>query len=650
VIGRAIVLDGHSYTVVGVMPAKFQFPIQNDPVDLWTTMAIDVAPPSDGGKSMGEQRGAHYLRVVARLNPGVSVAQAQSELGGVQARLDRQYPDNRPSGINIVPEKERIVGKVHDTLLVLLGAVGFVLLIACANLANLLLTRATARQKEIGIRTALGASRAAILRQLLTESVLLALLGGAFGLLLAFWSNKLLVGFAAKSLPRVAGVGIDGRVLAFTALVAIACGVIFGLFPALQISHVKLNRTLNDAGRAMSEGAHQGRLRGALVVSEIALALVLLIGSGLLIQTLFRLQRVDPGFRKDQLVTFELYLPDARYPDAKIPPFYRDLIDRIRALPGVQAASGAFGLPFAPNNMSVGFDIAGHPVPTTERDSADTKIVALDYFRTMGIPLIAGREFGEQDTAASTPVMMINQAFAKKYFPNENPVGQHVKPGIGFGKDQSKMREVIGVVGNVSPGDLSAPPEPQVYLASAQGPINDINVIVRTSLPLESILPELRDQVHALDKDLPLLGVKTMEAYVDESIAQPRLDTLLLGIFAGLAFVLTAVGLYGVISYSVAQRTREMGIRMALGAQRGSILKIVLHQGVRMALIGVAIGLCGALALTRLISSMLYGVKAIDAVTFLCVAVLLFAIAMLASYIPALRATRIDPVVALRWE
>ncbi|HET9743621.1 MAG TPA: ABC transporter permease [Terriglobales bacterium] len=651
ILGRALTLNGQSFTVIGVMPNGFQFPIQQDHVDLWTTLAPKMVV-RDGGTPMTAQRGAHWLRTIARLKPGVTIQQATAGLNVVQSAINKAHPENRPTGIDIIPEKERLVGDVNQALLILFAAVGFVLLIACANLANLLLARSTARQKEISIRAALGAGRMAIVRQLLTESVLLSLIGGACGLLLAFWANGALVNMAAKSLPRAATITLDGTVLAFTAAVTILCGLLFGLAPALQTSKLSISHALNEAGRTGTESGDQGRIRSTLVISEVALALVLLIGSGLLIQSLWKLQRTDPGFRKDQLITFELYLPGSRYQDPQVLAFYRDLMPKLQAIPGVQEASGAFGLPFAPNGATIGFDIARHPVPESERPSADTKIVAPGFFPTMGIPLLNGREFAPQDTLSSTPVLMVNEAFVKKYFRGENPIGQQVKPGIGFGKDApEEFREVIGVVGDVKgTGDLSAPADPQVYLPTTQGPINDLNVVVRTALPLATILPDLRTQVHSIDHDLPLLGVKTMSDYVDESIAQPKLNTLLLGIFAGLAFILTAIGLYGVISYSVAQRTREMGIRMALGAQRGLILKMILQQGLRLALIGVGAGLCAAFALTRLISSLLYEVRPTDLATFLAVSLLLLGIALFASYVPALRATRIDPVVALRHE
>lgn len=651
ILGQALALDGRTYTVVGVMPPHFAFPVgATELTDLWTTMAVaKTSIPPD--KPPTENRGMHWLRVIGRLRPGGAITQAQTELNVIQARINKQFSDVRPKEVNVISERERVVGKVHDTLLVLLGAVGFVLLIACANVANLLLARATVRQKEISIRTALGASRWAITRQLLTESVLLSVLGGGIGLLLAYASNRVLTQMASRTLPRAGEITLDPQVLAFTAAVCLLSGLLFGLAPALQTWKLGLSQMLNDAGRTGTDSGQKSRVRNTLIVSEVALALVLLIGSGLLMQTLWRLQRVDPGFRRDQLVTFELTLPESRYKDPQIPVFYRSLLERIRALPGVESASAGFGLPMTQNSITVSLQIMERPLPDAKRPSTDTHVVALDYFKTMGIPVLHGRDFNENDRTDSKPVVVVNQAFAKKFFPNEDPIGKTIQTGLGFGPPgQHTTLEIVGIVGDVHQDAMNLDPEPAVFYPTSQGPINDVNVVVHTTLPPESIVLALRQQVWALDKDLPLLDVNTMEQYVRDSMAQPRLNTVLLGIFAGLAFVLTAIGLYGVISYSVAQRSREMGIRIALGAQSGSILKMILGQGIRLALIGVAVGLCGALVLTRLIASMLYGVKPFDAMTFIAVALLLMGIAMFASYIPALRATRIDPVVALRYE
>ena len=408
---------------------------------------------------------------------------------------------------------------------------------------------------------------------------------------------------------------------------------------------------MNDADRTGAGSAQKSRLRSVLVVSEVALALVLLVGSGLLLQTLWHLQRMDPGFRRDQLVTFELNLPETRYKEPQIPIFYQNLLQRIRALPGVESASAAFGLPMTQNRISVSMQTMEHQLPQNQRPVVRTMVVALDYFRTLGVPLMQGREFNENDRAGTKPVILVNQTFVKKFFPNEDPIGKTIQTGLNFGPPgQHTTLEIVGVVADMRQDALTQDPRPAVFYPSSQGPINDVNVVVHTTLPPESIVPALRQQVWALDKDLPLMDVNTMEHYVSESIAQPRLNSMLLTIFAGLAFVLTAIGLYGVISYSVAQRTREMGIRIALGAQRATILKMILNQGLRLTLIGVAAGLCGAFILTRLLASLLYGIKATDAITFIAVSLLLVAIATLASYIPALRATRIDPVVALRYE
>ncbi len=651
IVGHTITMDGRPYTVVGVMPPKFHFPTTNEQIDLYTTMAVKkVAEP--GQQPTTELRGMNWLRVVGRLKPGVSLAQAQTELNVIEERINKQFSESRPKSIKITTEKERIVGRVESTLIVLFGAVGFVLLIACANVANLLLARATTRQKEMAIRSALGASRATIVRQLLTESVLLSLAGGASGLIVAFWSDGALSSITGHFVPRAGEIHVDITVLGFTALIALASGTVFGLVPALHMSRAGITQPLNESGRSGTESANQGLVRGALIVSEVALALILLIGSGLLLQTLWRLQKVDPGFNKEHLVTFELTLPNAKYKDPDIPRFYRNLLERIRAVPGVQSASAGFGLPMTDNAIRVSLQIMERPLPEAQRPNADAHVVAMDYFKTMEVPLIKGRDFNENDKGKSTRVVVVNQTFAKKFYPNEDPIGKQIQTGLGFGGPHSSkvVLQIIGVVADVKQQGLGEDTEPAIYYPTSQGPINDVNVVVRTSVATDALVPALRQQVWSLDKDLPLLDVHTMSAYVDESIAPQRLNGLLLGVFAALAFVLTAIGLYGVISYSVAQRTREMGIRMALGAQRGSILKMVIRQGMTLAIIGVVTGLCGAFALTRVISSMLFGVRATDSLTFICVSLMLLGIAVIASYIPALRATRIDPVIALRYE
>jgi putative ABC transport system permease protein len=645
-VGRAITLEGHSFNVIGVMPAGFEFPVQGEAVQLWTTIANDM-----GGKTpMTAQRGAAYLEVLARLKPRISIARAQAELLGIQQRLNNQYPENRPRGIRINPELNEIVGEMRDALLLLFVAVGFVLLIACANVANLLLARATSRSKEIAIRSALGASRGALIRQLLTESVLLSLCGASLGLVLANWAIRALVRLAPEGLPRVGEIGLDLRVLGFTMLVAAATGILFGLAPALQVSRRRLSQRLEEGGRGGSEGVHHGRVRSSLVATEVALAMVLLVGAGLLLRSLSQLRQVNPGFAADHVVTFAISLSN-RYSHPQRVEFCQQLLERIRALSGVRAASAIFGLPLQ-NQVGIGtsFDIEGRPVPKSERPQTGFRPIALDYFHTMAIPLVKGRDFTLHDDAGSTPVVIVNQTLAQRFFPGEDAIGKRIQPGVSIGEGEAPIRQIVGVVGDVKSASLRAPVEPEVYVPHAQGAIGYMHIVVRTDWPSASLIPALRSEVAALDKELPLLNVKSLDDYMDASIAAPRFVTALLGVFAGLAFVLTATGLYAVISYSVAQRTREMGIRIALGAQPGTILRMVLAQGVRLSLIGVVGGVVASLAVARVLRSLLYGVTPTDLVTFATATALLVALSLLASYIPAWRATKIDPMQTLSQE
>lgn len=647
VIGRALTLNDRSFTVVGVMPAGFQFPIQNDAVDLWTTIAYDAL---GGGTPITEQRGAAYLSVTGRLKPHVSIVQAQAELNAIQAGTNKQYPENRPIGINVVAEIDRVVGMMRTPLMMLLGVVAFVLLIACANVANLLLAKATARRHEIGIRLALGASRRMIVRQLLTESLLLSTLGGALGLFLATWAISLLIRLAPSLLARVAETSVDWRVLGFTMLIAAATGLLFGIFPALQISRSTFAGALNESGRSRSAGAHRSRVRSSLVVSETALALLLLVGAGLLLRSLWRLHRVDPGFVTDRVVTFYLDPPATRYNATHIVDFYRTLLQQIQTVPGVHSASAILGLPLSSAGIFSRFQVEEHPVPASQRPRLAFRVVDLDYFRTMGIPLLKGRDFTPQDDVKSTPVVVVNQTLAQRFFPGEDPVGKRIQTGVSYTRGDSPMLQIVGVVGDVRAESLASDPLPEAYVPHAQAPNHYMSVVVRTSLPPQSMIPALRQLVWSLDKDLPLLDIKTLDEYVSDSIAPPRFVTLLFGVFAGLAFVLTAIGFYGVVSYSVAQRTRELGIRMALGAQRKNILGMVVQQGLALAVMGVAAGLAAALALTRLMASLLFGVRPTDPATFAMVVLLLLLIALLASYLPARRATKVDPMLALRYE
>ena len=649
VIGRAITMDGAKYVVVGVMPARFQFPVQSTRVELWTTIAHDLIGP----QGLAKQRGVSYLQAVGRLKPGVGVAQAQSDLGLVQDRLNHQYPENRPRGVTIQSESDAISGAIRPALLILLGAVGFVLLIACANVANLLLARAAARHKEFTVRAALGASRWMIVRQLLTESVLLSMAGATVGVLLAHWATGVLIKLTPEGLARTSEIGIDLRVLGFTFFVALITGVLFGLAPATFVSRSDLNRSLTESGRGATAGPAGSRVRSALATSQLAIALVLLIGAGLLLRSFSRLKNVDPGFRSDHVLSFLLEVPSQRHPRTQRAIFVRDLLSSMRALPGVKSASAVFGLPLTEQtNMFTSLEVDGRPVLPSERPRVAFRLIESGYFKTMGMRLLKGRPFSVQDEQGLTPLAIVNETFARRIFNGEDPIGRRVKLGISFGdRDNAPLREIVGVVNDVKAGSISGDSVPEVYAPMTPTDfIGEMTFVVRTAGDPNVLAPDLRALVASRDSQLPLRDVKTVDEYVSASISAPRFETMLLGTFAGLAFVLTAIGLYGVISYSVVQRTREMGIRMALGAQRTNILARVLREGALLALVGTAAGLAASLFATRLVKSLLYGIGATDPVTFVLVPLLLIAVALLASFVPARRATLVDPMAVLREE
>jgi putative ABC transport system permease protein len=475
-VGGSMVLDGKSYVIVGVMPASFQFPIQTDPIELWTTVAIDRGGP----EPITEERGAHYIEVIGRLKPGVSIEQAQAEMTAIHGRLEQQYPDKNLHRSSFVePELESLVGSIRPTLLIMLGAVGCVLLIACANVANLLLARAMTRQKEMAIRAALGASRLRVVRQLLTESIILSLAGGALGLLLAVWWSDLLMALG-KDIPRSFQVGLDWRVFGFTLGVSVLTGIVFGLVPALHLSKTDLTESLKEGGRGSGDGARRNRVRGFLLVSEMAIAVVLLVGAGLLIQSLWRLQRVNPGFDAHNLLTFTVGIPDVRYPSAKQHQFYRDLAVRLKSLPGARSASAVFPLPLSGERFTLSFETEGRPVEKGNEPSADFISIGLDYFKTMGVPLLRGREFTEHDDSNAPGVIIVNQTFVKKYFPNEDPLGKRIKPGISIDEDKPVMREIVGIVADVRNRNLSSEMRPGFFVPNAQIPFNQMTVLVKT--------------------------------------------------------------------------------------------------------------------------------------------------------------------------
>jgi len=649
VLGRTVQLGDRGFAVVGVMPPAFQYPIQAEPIELWTTIAVDAR---GGANAMAEQRGAHYLDVVALLKPGVKVERAQAEMAAITSVMNQQHPENKPRTVRIVPEIRALVGSLLTPLLLLLGAVGCVLLIVCVNVANLLLARATGRHKEMALRAALGASRGRAIGQLLTESVALGLLGGGLGLALALASLRLLVRLIPAEVPRLNAMGLDARLLSFAFLVSLLAGILFGLAPALRVSKIGLTESLKESGPGSGSGGNKhSRLREALVVSEVALAVVLLLGAGLLIQSFLCLTRVDPGFGPHRVLTFQLDSP-AGLEDARIPAFFREVVARLRVLPGVRSASAVASLPLTGDNIGSSIEIEGAPTPLGSRPRADFNAVEPNYFRTLGIPRLAGRDFTELDDSKSAPVVIVNRTLAQRFFPNQDPLGKHVRPGIGNGyfPGEPPMREIVGVINDVKQSGLGSEAAPEVYAPLAQSPFGTMLLVVRTANDPLSTVEAARRQVASLDKNLPIYNVETLDQYFAQSAAEPRFITLLMGGFAGLALLLACLGIYGVISYIVAQRAHEIGIRMALGAQKGDVLRMVIGEGLRPALAGVAIGIAGALKLTRLLSSLLYGIKPTDALTFIAVAVILTSVGLLASYIPARRATKVDPMVVLRYE
>jgi putative ABC transport system permease protein len=653
-VGQPILLNGASFIVTGIAPASFQSPNPEDNPQVWVPLSLDGGdrlrvPSSVSPASLTNRRG-RFLIGIARLKPGVTPRQAQADLDTIASRLEQQYKDtNAGVGTSVVSLREHIIGKIESALVVLLAAVGFVLLIACANVANLLLARAAARQKEIAIRTALGAGRLRLIRQLLTESVLLSVVGGALGLVLAYGEIRLLLGLNPANIPRLSEIGIDGRVLGFTFLIAILTGIIFGLAPALQASKTDLNEALKEGARGSTGGINRQRVRSLLVVSEVALTVLLLIGAGLMLKSFYSLQSVNPGFNPANTLTMMVNLPASKYTDDhQVQAFFEQVLNRVNVLPGVQAAGAVTGLPLTTTSViRLRFIVDAHPPANpSEVPRANFRSISHNYFRAMGISLVKGRYFSEQDRDKSPPVVIVNETMANRYWPGEDPIGKRLTiPLLG-----GVSREVAGIVADVKHSSLDTESGAEMYVPYLQKSFNFMALVIRTSSDPLRLTGAVRSEILSVDKSQPVYDVKTMQDVVSDSVSQPRLYTLLLGIFAALALTLAAVGIYGVMNYSVVQRKHEIGIRMALGAQRSDILKMVVGQGMLLALIGVAVGLAAALILTRVMESLLFGVSARDLATFLTIPLVLAAIAFLSSYIPARRATRVDPMIALRYE
>jgi putative ABC transport system permease protein len=588
----------------------------------------------------------------SRLKPGVSLAQAQSELSTIATRLQQQYPQsNAELGATVQPLHEHLVGDIKPALLVLLGAVGMVLLIACANVANLLLARAAVRQKEIAVRVALGARRWRLIRQFLTESVLLSTLGGLVGLAIAYGGLALLKAFIPENISQARDISIDLKVLGFTFFVSMVTGLIFGLAPAIQAARFNQIETLKEGGRDAASGGSGKRLRGLLVTAEVAISLVLLIGAGLLINSFLRLRNVDPGFRAENLLTMKIVLPEPKYEAIeRRSAFYTDLIQRVQSLAGVRSAAVTTNLPLYRQGNSIGISIEGQPAPPPGQERiVVTRIVSPGYFDTMSIPLLRGRQLSEQDTETTPNVVIVSETMARRYWPGEDAIGKRI--AAGRIRSPEDWIQVIGVVKDVRQFELTAEPKPQMYMTYKQaGFFEPRDLVVKTDVDPASLAATVRKAVWEIDKDQPVSNIQTMEEILADSIARQRFSMLLLAIFAGVALVLAGVGIYGVMSYSVAQRTHEIGIRMALGAQTSAVLKLAVGYGMKLVIAGLVIGLIAAFALTRVMSTLLFGVTATDPTTFILISLLLIAVAALASYIPARRATRVNPIIALRYE
>jgi putative ABC transport system permease protein len=648
IVNQTITLDDASYTVVGVMPPDFNFPPKITvsgqtfaPADLWGTLVVQGTQLS---------RGSHNLhQVVGRLKDGATLEQAQAQMQTIAAQLEQSYPNtNKDWGVTLVPIHEQVTGDVRPALLILLGTVAFVLLIACVNVANLLLARSTSRTREMAIRTALGASSNRLVRQLLTESMLLALVGGALGILLAYLAVNLLLWVGPpESIPRTDEIGIDLRVLGFTLILSLLTGVLFGLAPALQSVKPDLVASLKEGTKGAAAVFGRGRMQGALVITEVALALVLLISAGLLIRSFWHLRETDAGFDKSPALTVQIALPNTRYPDPpKRRAFYEQLVRQVAALPGVSSAGATSHLPLSGDILFLRYTIQGQGADPSQNPDAGVRVVSPDYFKAMGVRLLNGRSLNERDHDKSPPVALINEAMSRRFWPNESPLGKQLTLDDG----ENIQREIVGVVADVKHTSLDAKAGPEIYLSHLQDPIAAMTLVARGPANPEVLSGPIRGEISKLDSSLAAYNFRTTEQLLSNSLAKNRFNAMLLGLLAALALGLAVVGIYSVMSYIVSQRTREIGIRMAIGAQQSDVLKLVIKQGMLMILIGIVVGLAGALLLTRLMSTLLVGISATDPVSFGIAALALVLVGLLANWIPALRATRVDPLTALRYE
>jgi putative ABC transport system permease protein len=648
VIGRAIEVDGVSRIVVGIMPPGFAFPAATE---LWTSSRFAVVPhPLRPTEDPAALRDSHYFQSFALLKPGVTLAQASAEVDTIAKRLQQQYGNKEEDGFGatVIPLRQDLVGETRPALLILLGAVALVLLIACVNVANIILARGASRQKEMALRIALGAGRLHLLRHLLVESALLALAGGALGILLALWGLAPLRALVPAHMVGGAPITLDSRVLLFTLLASLASGVLFGLIPGLRLLATDLNVSLQEGGRGSAGGGRARRMRSALVVTEIAMAAVLLIAAGLLLRSFSHLLSVPEGFNPDHVLSLQMSLPQARYPKpGDRVAFVKNTLERVNSLPGIAAASAISRLPLIPGNSSRDVEIEGRTPPPSGDISPDYLVVTPAYFQTMGVPLLAGRTFTDRDDANALPVAIVSEATARHFWPGQDVIGKHLRGACG---DEKTWCQVVGVVGDLKQHHLEQASRLALYVPFGQDPWAFFALVVRTKLEPASAASAVESAIHSVDADEPVYNVRPMRDVEAASLSPQRLQIALIGLFAALALILACMGIYGVMAYSVAQRTSEIGVRMALGAQTGNVLALVLGEGLRLALLGAAIGLAGSFFAARLLSRMLFGVAPSDPLTFASVAVVLVAVAMVACYIPAHRATRVDPLVALRYE
>lgn len=646
ILGRKVTLNSQLYSVIGVLPAGI-FPLQQEPVDFWMTTASN-GDPAKPGTANGSRGYPAYAAVLARLKPDVTVMQAQAEMESITRALREKYPEaNALRGAKVTSLRSLLTDGAKPLLLLLLGIVGAVLLIACANVANLLLARSTVRQREVAIRAVLGAGRWQVMRSLLMESILLAVMGGALGLLISLWGVDLLTALMPVDVPRITGLQPDWRVLLFTLAASVLTGVLCGIAPAWSASNINLTEAMKEGGRHSTSGRSQNLFRDVLVVGQIAIALTLLTGAGLLLRSFIHLQQVNPGFDSRNLLTATVVLSSDRYEKPEhILNFFRELQSRLRTLPGVTAVTLAQSIPLTSRDNGTRMEIEGKPFPKGQQPDARLRFISPDYFRTIGIQQLAGRDFSQRDTQDAPPVVIINEAFVQQYFPGESPLGK--KLILGWGGDEPK--EIVGVFSNVRHRGLDDQPRPEMYVPHAQFPVPDMTLMLRTSVKPESLTPALTAKVRELDAQLPVTDVRTLDEYRHDSVALPRFSTFVLLTFASLALLLSVIGLYGVISYSVTRRVSEFGVRMALGAQPRDILTMVLRQGMKRVIIGVALGVAASMGLSRLLTKLLYGISPNDPITIIGVVALLLLTAFAACLLPARRATKVDPITALRCE